>query len=317
MSALSSHDPAASALLDLAESVLKARPLRSWEATQTEAVRMLFAAVHRDWNAEWIPVREAASMEVDVEVIEPEGSLVLARDGIACWSFAEAQRRAGAPDALSRGARDASQAALQAIADRMFAFDLAVSGTAPRPMIAPAVVHAAWADWLQRLGALLTGFALEPEQPGGTLGKSVPSDPWSGVLCVRWTWCGGLWSLGLPHDLVAALLGNQAATRKTAPAASALKLPKERLDQALAGQRLALRVMLDGAELNLGQLQELRLDDVIPLEHLLDSPALVIGADGTPVCHGWLGQSDGHIAVELAVPAALKSNTHPLKEKTS
>ncbi|WP_186454189.1 FliM/FliN family flagellar motor C-terminal domain-containing protein [Variovorax beijingensis] len=319
---MSSRSAAASALLDPAESMLKARPLRSWKAAQKEALRTLFVALHRDWSAEWSPVREAASVQADVEVTEPDGTLVLAADGRACWSFAEAPRHAGAirargPDALSRSsARDASQAALQALADHMFAFDLAASGTAPvAPVIAPAVVRAAWADWLQRLGVLLAGFALEPQQSRVAHGTNAPSDRWSGVLCVRWTWCGGVWSLGLPHAVVAALLSNQPPT-KSAPTALAPMLPKARLDQALAEERVALRVMLDGVELNLGQLQELRLDDVVPLEHLLDSPALVIGTDGTPVCHGWLGQSDGRIAVELAVPVALNPNTHPSKEKT-
>jgi hypothetical protein len=323
MNVLSPRSAAASSLLDPAESMLKALPLRSWEAAQKEAVRNLFVALHRDWSAEWIPVREAASVQADVEVTEPDGTLVLAADDCACWSFAEALRpvaaiKAQGLDALSRSsARDASQAALQAVADRMFAFDLAASGTAPvAPVVAPAVVRAAWADWLQRIGALLAGFALEPQQSGGAPGTNVPSDPWSGVLCVRWTWCGGVWSLGLPHAVVVALLGNQPPT-KSAPAATAPKLPKARLDQALAGERMALRVMLDGAELNLGQLQELRLDDVIPLEHLLDSPALVISTDGAPVCHGWLGQSDGRIAIELAAPAAPSPNTHPSKERTS
>jgi len=322
MNAVSSRSAAASALLDPTESMLKARPLRSWKAAQKEALRTLFVALHRDWSAEWSPVREAAPVQADVEVTEPDGTMVLAADGRACWFFAEAPRHAGAirargPDALSRSnSRDASQAALQALADHMFAFDLAASGTAPvAPVIAPAVVRAAWADWLQRLGVLLAGFALEPQQSRDAHGTNAPSDPWSGVLCVRWTWCGGVWSLGLPHAVVAALLGNQPPT-KSAPTALAPKLPKARLDQALAEERVALRVMLDGVELNLGQLQELRLDDVVPLEHLLDSPALVVGTDGTPVCHGWLGQSDGRIAVELAVPVALNPNTHPSKEKT-
>ncbi|MDQ0016108.1 hypothetical protein J2W23_004509 [Variovorax boronicumulans] len=318
MNALSPRGAAASMLLDPSESVLRARPLRSWEAAQKEAVRVFFVALHRDWGAEWLPVREGVSAQVEVEVAEPEGTLVLAGDDIACWSFAEAPRRAGAPaaESLPRAPRDSSQAALQALADRMFAFDLATSATAPvAPAVAPAMVRAAWTDWLQRLGKLLGGFALEPQPAKGTPGTSVPSDPWSGVLCVRWNWCGGVWSLGLPHAVVAALLGSQ-ATKKTVPAAPAQKLPKARLDQALAGERVALRVMLEGAELNLGQLQELRLDDVIPLEHLLDSPALVIGTDGTPVCRGWLGQSDGRIAIELAVPATPNPNTHPSKEKT-
>ncbi|MNY57134.1 Surface presentation of antigens (SPOA) [compost metagenome] len=71
-------------------------------------------------------------------------------------------------------------------------------------------------------------------------------------------------------------------------------------------------MLLDGAELNLGQLQGLRIDDVVPLAHRLDTPARVVGPDGAPVCEGWLGQSNGRIAIELArpdVPAALPKSS--------
>lgn len=291
-----------SALLDPAESVLRARPLRSWQAAQKEAVRTRLAAVYRDWCAEWLPERGTPATPVDVEVTEPDGTVVIASDETACWSFVETPRSAATPvlGTLSRSGRDGTQSALQAIGDRMFAFDMASASSAPAaPKIAPAVVRAAWADWLRRLDTLWPGFALEPQQPQGTHGTRAPADPWSGVLCVRWTWCGGVWRLGLPHDVVTALLGSEATT-KSAPVPPAQKLPKERLDQALVAEPVALRVVLDGAELNLGQLQELRLDDVVPLAHLLDAPALVVAADGTSVCHGWLGQSEGRLAVELA-----------------
>jgi hypothetical protein len=294
------HGAAASALLDSAESTLRARPLRSWQAAQKDAVRERLAAVHRDWCAEWLPARATVSPS-DVEVGEPDGALVMSTDDVVCWSFTGAPRR------------DPTQAALQAIGERMFAFDMASASAAPAPAaIAPAVVRAAWADWLQRLDALWPGFSLEPQQPKGTPGTHVPADPWSGALVASWPWCGGTWCLGLPHAVVQALLGSKAATRPpTAPPVQ--RLPKERLDKALAAEPVALRVMLDGAELNLGQLQELRLDDVVPLGHLLDAPALVVAADGTPVCHGWLGQSAGRLAVEL-VPQ--NPNAHPLKENT-
>ena len=257
----------------------------------------------------------AAVPSAEVEVTESDDALVMGADDAVCWSFAEVSRRTAvlAVDAPSRNSRDSASSALQALGERMFAFDLTSSSSAPTaPMIAPALVRAAWADWLQRLNALWPGFALEPQQPKGAPGMHVPAGPWSGALYACWTWCGGIWCLGLPHAVVLALLGSEAAL----PSASippARMLPKERLDRALSAEPVALRVVLDGAELNLGQLQELRLDDVVPLSHLLDAPALVTAADGTPVCHGWLGQSEGRMAVELAPK---NTNVHPLKEST-
>lgn len=313
MSASPAFGETASALLGPAESVLKARPLRSWQAAQKEAVRARLAAACRDWCAEWLPER-GASTAVDVEVAEPDGTMVLTSDNTAAWSFAEAPRRATAPvlDMPSRSSRDATPSALQAIGERLFAFDVAVASSAPAAAtIAPAVVQAAWADWLRRLGALWPGFALEPQQARNSPGTRAPAAPWSGDLCARWTWCGGVWRLGLPNDMVKALLGSEAATPSATPVAQGL--PKERLDLALAAEQVALRVVLDGAELNLGQLQGLRLDDIVPLSHLLDAPALVIAVDGTPVCNGWLGQSEGRLAVELTPQTP---NLHSLKENT-
>jgi hypothetical protein len=310
-----------SPLLDATESALRARPLRSWGSKQKDIVSDRFAALHRDWSAEWIPASEALSTAPDVEAIEPDGTVVFPLDDSACWAFVGSLRRSAAAvgrEPLSSEGLDSSSAALQAIANRMFSFDMAAAVAAPAsPMIAPAIVRAAWVDWLQRIGALLAGYGLTPQRPQDALGAAMASNPWSGALLVRWAWCGGVWSLGLPFEAVAVLLGHEGATSRPSSPVSAPQEPKERLDRALAGQQISLRVLLEGAELNLGQLQELRLDDVVPLEHLLDSPALVVGSDGTPVCSGWLGQSEGRIAVELAamagspVPAAKAAGATP------
>lgn len=296
-----------STLLDATESALKVRTLRSWNSTQKEVVRARFAALHRDWSAEWLSVQEGAMTSAeDVEVVEPDGTVLLSDDS-ACWAFVGSSRRSAAGagrDLLLSGNAGASSAALQAIANRMFSFDMASAVSAPAPaVIAPAVVRAAWADWQQRIRALLPGFDLTPQQSKDASGARTASGAWSGALLARWAWCGGVWSLGLPFEAIAALLGSQGTTSRPSLPAAPPQEPKERLDRALAGQQISLRVLLEGAELNLGQLQELRLDDIVPLEHLLDSPALVVSSDGTPVCNGWLGQSEGHIAVELATMA--------------
>ncbi len=315
MNASSVRGAATSALLDPTESALRARPLRSWQAAHKETVRARLATVYRDWSDEWLPRKMAAVPSGNVEVIEPHDALVMCADNTVCWSFEEVLRRTAvsALDAPSGNSRDSASSALQALGERMFAFDLTSFSSAPTaPVIAPALVRSAWTDWLQRLNALWPGFALEPQQPTGTPGMHVPAGPWSGALCARWTWCGGIWCLGLPYAVVSALLGSEAAP----PSASVpppRMVPTERLDRALAAEAVALRVGLDGAELNLGQLQELRLDDVVPLSHLLDVPALVTAVDGTPVCHGWLGQSEGRMAVELTPK---KPSVHPMKENT-
>jgi hypothetical protein len=40
--------------------------------------------------------------------------------------------------------------------------------------------------------------------------------------------------------------------------------------------------------------------DVIVLAHPLDQPLRVLCNDETLVCHGWLGQQRGRLALELA-----------------
>jgi flagellar motor switch protein FliM len=102
--------------------------------------------------------------------------------------------------------------------------------------------------------------------------------------------------LGLPHLAVAALFGVEPA-KGNAQTASAAVTP---LEHALARERIVLRAVLAGAELNLGQLQSLSPGDVIPLEHPVDAPLKITAADGAPLCDGWLGQRQGHIAIELA-----------------
>jgi flagellar motor switch/type III secretory pathway protein FliN len=294
----------ATALLSPTESIYRARALRSWSSAQQEAVRARFAALHSAWCAEWLPAREGAAQAVDVQVSEPDAAMAPVPQDAACWSFSAAS--VVAP----------RYTAVNAIAGELFGFDMATLGPGHEAAaVATSVVRTAWADWMQRITALLEAFPVEPQEPAGARGTGIAADPWSGALCVRWSWCGGLWSLGLPHGAVAALLGDEAA-RRPAPVARIEAAPKQRLDQALGGEALVLRAMLAGTELNLGQLQALRLGDVLPLEHLLDAPVQIITADGTPVCDGWLGQSDGRVAVELALAAAPPS-THSSKERTN
>ncbi|SFO54174.1 Type III flagellar switch regulator (C-ring) FliN C-term [Variovorax sp. PDC80] len=317
MNATLAVDPTASALLDPAASALQARPLRSWPASQKEHVRWRMVALHQDWVAEWLPLRDAGAREPEVQVIEAAGE----SDAAASWAFASASRRAS-------GSGAPHDAALLAIGAAMFGTEAApaVAGGAHPGRIADRIALAAWNDWLHRIDTALNGFALAPRSAAAGASAETPSHAWSGALQLRWPWCGGLWTLDLPHEAVAALLGS-AQTIPPEPADRPASSPKERLDRALSDQPVTLRVLLEGAELNLGQLQGLRLDDVVPLAHRLDTPAIVVGTDGQQVCDGWLGQSEGRIAIELTrlatsptvtvSPAGASPRPLPSKEEKS
>ncbi|SFD93391.1 Type III flagellar switch regulator (C-ring) FliN C-term [Paracidovorax konjaci] len=82
------------------------------------------------------------------------------------------------------------------------------------------------------------------------------------------------------------------------------------LNHAIASQRLTVHVHLQPVSLTLAQLQSLSVGDVVTLDHCLSDPAslhLVLGARAShstvaanqPLCTAWLGQVDGHMAVEL------------------
>jgi len=289
-----------SALLGPAESLRRARPLRSWSGAQKEAVRSRFAAMQLDWCGEWLPARDGAVHAPEVEVGE-DGA---APQDAACWSFTAAS---GAVP---------KRTAINALAGALFGFDMAMM--APQreaPAVATAVVHAAWTDWLSRIETLLAPVSLEPREVAGA-SEGAAADRWSGTLRLRWPWWGGLWHLELPHGAVAALLGE--ATQTAVASREAQAVPKLRLDHALKGHRVTLHATLTGVELDLGQLQALKPGDIVPLAHALDAPAQLSGADGMPVCEGWLGQLDGRMAVELSLPAAaVSSPVHLPKEKTS
>lgn len=279
-----------SALLDPVASARRARPLRHWSRVRQDLVCSQFAAVHRAWCADWLPADEVAALDADVLVSESDAGMEHVPEDAVWWSFADTP-------AVTSG-----DTATRAVARAMFGTD--VTTTAPRreaSAIAEGMVRAAWNDWLHRIASspALVGSELR-ESPLVRGASAVAAKPWSGALWLRWRWCGGVWRMGLPYRAVAALVGSEPA-KETAQAAATAAIP---LEQALARERIALRVMLAGAELNLGQLQALRPGDVIPLKHLLDAPLKVIAADGASLCDGWLGQRQGRIAVEMARPAA-------------
>ena len=286
-----------SVLLDPAASARRARPLHHWSRARQESVRSHFEEVHRAWCTDWLPGGASVSGDAEVWISDSEAETALTpEDATIFWSFVDST-------VVMPGYH-----AVHAIARAMFGAD----ATREMAGMADGVARAAWADWLRRLTAAPVPAASELQEVDPPKGR-IGSTPWSGALWLRWRWCGGLWRLALPHE-VAAAWANPESERSSA---SALAAPSATgLNQALAREQITLRAVLGGTELNLGQLQSLCVGDVIPLEHPLDAPLKVITAEGAELCDGWLGRRHGHIAVEMAMPAAKRQSNNPsLKEK--
>lgn len=327
-----SSDDGLGVLLDAAGSMQRARALRSWSSARRAELASRFAALIGAWSGEWLPAPADLVASARVDVLEPDGAWRLGAGERACWAFEAPRRTGGSRGALvglegaSATHTDAALPAMRAVAERMFAVDgnpaLAL-GIASSPGargataadgsgMAAALTRAAWADWLQRLGVFLGDLPLQAGADVDQAGAAPVARPWSGALHIRASWCGGEWTLALPWDAVAAVLGEEApASRGRDSTPQAGDQSKVRLDLALADRRVALRVMLEGVQLNLGQIQGLRVGDVIPLAHRLDAAAQVVSADGQRVCDGWLGQSEGRLAIELAALPPSGSSSHP------
>jgi hypothetical protein len=271
-------------LLTLEASSALARKLRRWAPGQVESVRLRLAEALKAWTADWIggPPPE----EITVAVVGAPASPLPGAPLEASWYF----------DSASRAHPSAALAC-------------ALFGPAgSQGEIAARTAQAAWDDWLVQLKAL--HVRLEPH-PRSTR-QDMPVNPWATALRVSLPWCGEPLRLILPEGVVAALLGEQrsaAAPRNTGAAA-----PITGLGQALGNERIALRVLLADAELSLGQLASLQIGDVIPLRHRVDRPARILTSDGATLCDGWLGQSGGHLAVELVPLHQQQDIPHITKE---
>jgi len=170
-----------------------------------------------------------------------------------------------------------------------------LAGDAPRggAVLAAAVGAAAWADWLARMHAL-TGGHFDAHLPPARTG-------WEGQLEVALPWWQGTWAVRLTAE----------AVRQVVPADPVPASPPREPDPlqpavtALANRVVELRAHFSPLTLTLGELESLRIGDVIPLAQGLHEPVQVLlqpghEAGGVPLCSAWLGQRQGRLAAELA-----------------
>lgn len=259
------------ALLTPADSLQRARNLVSWSEGQRATVEATLQTTHENWLLDW-------------GLSNPEGELTSSNQ-------------------LSDGeARDAL--GVQLFGPARVLADLPLAEEAC-PGIAQSVTCDAWDDWFARLCREMGRDVASNPMPFYVI-EAKTSHPlpfnWDGRMDITFPWWSGQWSVRLDADSVMQLLGASGV-----PAKSPIPLPQTALiplATALSSQPMEVKAHLSPVLLTLGQIQGLRIGDVIPLAQSLDDPTqlrLQIDAAQTfPLCAAWLGQRQGRMAAELA-----------------
>jgi len=216
------------------------------------------------------------------------------------WTFASEEnpgsRKTNPPTAIRKDLTEQAMATTHTV---LFADAV----TAPATLAAE-LTQAAWQDWWQRIATFLAGANASFETAASH--SPMPEHrPWSGDLQIRLPWGQGYLYLALEGALVAHLLHDPISQ-----SSSGVKSPPIKVNvlQALGAHLMPLHAELAEVELSLGQLQDLAVGDVVRLAHPLDAPLQIKTQTGQTLCAAWLGQQQGHLAVELA----LASHAHDL-----
>jgi hypothetical protein len=253
-----------------------ARALRWWSAAALAPLQSRVGQACSDWSARWgVPARCVGAFNA----CEPRETSALGWQPLAAPGLWLGSGGAGLAELLHAelfGASLREQTLAAEVASRA-ANDLTQS------------LCSTWGD---------TASAVAATDAAGD-GK-----PWSGS--VRFKLALGAQPANVWVHVASELVAAHAApstTRSSPAGAPAAKLTS--VLRAVGREPLAFKVELTGAEVSLGDLQSLRVGDVLTLAHRLDMPLLVhpAGAEAnagtTPVCLAYLGAQRGHRAIEL------------------
>ena len=254
-----------------------------WSSAQLESVSSPLKAAWVEWSRAWLPDPAGGESSLDCKIAHERADLAN-----AAWTPLGGRGSAHAWIAVEEATP------LVALAQALFGTgQFGDRGGAGREGIAQAVAQRAWAD-LRRV--LQLGLHVD-EEPGQANPEMQLFRPWSGGVAIRLVTDGMSCFLLLNAQCVETLL-----RASPHPPPAQVSIPKARLAQvesALAPRKIALRVELTACELELGSLQDLRVGDVVPLQHSLEAPLHVNLADGAPLCAGFLGKQGNTKAIEL------------------
>ncbi|NML42930.1 hypothetical protein HHL11_04150 [Ramlibacter sp. G-1-2-2] len=244
------------------------RELRWWDERHLQSLAQVLTDATESWLAAWTAQRSAlrvhCRLPVAADLQEQAAYVFGGSDGAGAWL----------------GSRSADEAVLAG---------LLFPGSTRTGAMARAVLERFRADGLQRLATVLglTSPASCVEAPPE--GVAVPG---SGAVTAEW-------AAPLPWRLVIGAAA--AAPWRSRPGASTARCagPLAAVHEALFQREFVLQVELQGCELQLGALRDLRPGDVIRLPHRLEAPANV-RQEGRTLFSAHLGRQGGAKAVELA-----------------
>lgn len=253
------------------EPVSAARALRWWTDKTLAPLRASLDTACSEWSARWGVSAECLRLANACQATEPILESWLALAAPAVWIGCTDNRLA---DLLHR--------------------ELFRSAARPDTLANDVATRAA--DELA--SALATSFAAGSSEPA----PSPSADdlkPWSGAVRIQLA-LGANASACWLHASAEALLAYLSKPNTTGNATSLTKLAP--VLRAIAHEPLSFRVELTPAELRLGDLQSLRIGDVLTLPHRLETPLSVLPGNDTsttPMGLAYLGARNGHRAIEL------------------
>jgi hypothetical protein len=262
---------------DLMRDGSRATPLRWWSAQQLDAVAARLAPLWAAWLSDWRPASVRGEPRVACRL-----AWELRTDAERQWS------------GLGKGLN--GSAWTRTAEERAGNVHEALFGAAGRSSRAPlsrALAAEAAADLEGRLRA-------ELGTPTRAVGAPLPLQlrPWSGAVVVSLTVeASVVFELLLDGDLAASRVPSVASS--PAPTAAAPLPTLVPADAACRAQQVRVDIRLAGCELDLGTLAGIRVGDIIPMTHSLESPLQMV-VEGRTLGSGFLGRHGNVKAIELA-----------------
>lgn len=298
------------ALVSEADAASRLRELRVFSVARRERVGAAVSQALSQWQRawDWRGARaEAESLQVQVfDALDPACAGAWSQP----WQVCEfGDHGAGLPGLRWR-VDDDGAAARGFPLERFAAYLWSTADERQLPEPAPApgslaaeMALAMWQDFWQRWAVVCTsrqaGAAVPAEIKVRATDWSRPKE-FSGVLLVGFQATGLQWTVALEAEHVDAMLVNAGEEKPGIAPKPVKQAGLVRVDAALGQRTLALDAYLRPCTLSLGALQNLRVGDVIALEHPLDQPSQLFSESREKVAHAWMTQTNGFKSLELA-----------------
>lgn len=318
MGAINHLDYPQNVWLSPSEATRRTSPLQAYSASQCATVAARLSTLLQHWSLQWgwsdvtSPARSGVADQKPLHVLTV-AEYVHSQPWVQTWQSIDLPSARPTPcwqihsqsAATGLTAQTSVRKAIQGIlwgetasvANPMSGLDGA--------SLAAELAQDAWHDLWHRWDRLCSGHAQESTPsalPERTLAIEasctlVQPGPWAGYLFAEFWLHDVCMGVALRPDHVQCLC--QSAANSVATAAVAMRPTLVGLDQALHQHTLGLHAYLPSVSVALGQLQHLRVGDVLTLDHPLDCAIPVYSDRHLLIAQAWLGQAQGCVAIEL------------------